>query len=331
MDTGIGLIPIMQNQGWAFPLMKLASFLGSLVFFILVMPLFYWCWDARLGFRVGLILILSQGLNSALKIAFHSPRPYWISQEVIPYVRGSSFGMPNGSSFGMPSGHAQDAVCVWGLIASYIQRPWAWAMALGMILLIGISRIYLGVHFPGDVIVGWAVGALILAAFLITEPFVSQRLKKLNLKQQILASFLASLGLIGLYSVSWAAMDGWQMPAAWAANALASTGESIKPLNPNEAFEAAGMLFGIATGYALLLSKGGFKADGSAVIRLTRYVVGSVCLIAIWFGLGVIHLEMPVGYVVAYMRSMLSGAWVAGGAPLLFIRLKLAERDNDLL
>ncbi|MDD1752275.1 MAG: phosphatase PAP2 family protein, partial [Methanotrichaceae archaeon] len=211
MDTGIGLIPILQNQGWAFPLMKFASFLGALEFFILFMPLFYWCWDARLGFRVGLILILSQGLNSALKIAFHSPRPYWISQEVVP--------SDSGSSFGMPSGHAQDAVCVWGLIASYIQRPWAWATALGIILLIGISRIYLGVHFPGDVIVGWAIGALLLAAFLISEPFVSQRLKKLNLKQQVLTSFLASVGIIGLYSVSWAAMDGWQMPTAWAANA----------------------------------------------------------------------------------------------------------------
>ncbi|MDD1758774.1 MAG: phosphatase PAP2 family protein [Methanotrichaceae archaeon] len=322
MDTGIGLIPILQNQGWAFPLMKFVSFLGALEFFILFMPLFYWCWDARLGFRVGLILILSQGLNSALKIAFHSPRPYWISQEVVP--------SDSGSSFGMPSGHAQDAVCVWGLIASYIQRPWAWATALGIILLIGISRIYLGVHFPGDVIVGWAIGALLLAAFLISEPFVSQRLKKLNLKQQVLTSFLASVGIIGLYSVSWAAMDGWQMPTAWAANALETTGESINPLNPLEAFEAAGMLFGIAAGYALLLSKGGFKAKGCAINRLICYVIGSVCLIVIWFGLGMIHLEIPAGFAVAYISSMLSGAWVTVGAPLLFIRLKLAERENDL-
>ena len=126
-------------------------------------------------------------------------------------------------------------------------------------------------------------------------------------------------------------MDGWQMPEAWAANALVSTAESINPLNPNEAFEAAGMLFGIATGYAMLLYKGGFKVKGSAVIRLIRYVVGSVFLIAIWFGLGTVHLEMPAGFAVAYMRSMLSGAWITVGAPLLFIRLKLAESDNDLL
>ncbi|MDD1753018.1 MAG: hypothetical protein LUQ38_08015, partial [Methanotrichaceae archaeon] len=151
-----------------------------------------------------------------------------------------------------------------------------------------------------------------------------------NLKQQVLTSFLASVGIIGLYSVSWAAMDGWQMPTAWAANALEAAGESINPLNPLEAFEAAGMLFGIAAGYALLLSKGGFKAKGSAINRLICYVIGSICLIVIWFGLGMIHLEIPAGFAVAYISSMLSGAWVTVGAPLLFIRLKLAERENDL-
>ncbi len=66
MDAGIQFILFLQTQEWAFPIMKSASSLGSLEFLLFFMPFLFWCCDSRLGFRVGLILALGQGLNSAI-------------------------------------------------------------------------------------------------------------------------------------------------------------------------------------------------------------------------------------------------------------------------
>ena len=79
------------------------------------MPALYWCIDARLGLRVGMILLLSNGLNAVLKLAFHTPRPYWVDARVTGFAAESSFGLP--------SGHAQSAASVWGLLASSFRKP----------------------------------------------------------------------------------------------------------------------------------------------------------------------------------------------------------------
>ena len=317
MVAEIGIISLLQGQSWALPLMKFASFLGSLEFYLIILPAIYWCWDARLGFRIGLILTFSQGVNSALKIAFHSPRPYWINREIMP--------LEINGSFGMPSGHAQNAVCVGGLLAWAIRRPWAWALAIALCLFIGISRVYLGVHFPRDVIVGWAVGLLVLGVFLGVESLASNRLSSLNFRQKVVVSFLASMGIIALYALGWMAVGGWMVPDSWTTIAFVATGIPIAPQNPLEAFEIAGLLFGIAAGYSLLLEKGGYEKEASAAKCLICYIAGIACLMCIWFGLGVFHPGLPAEYIMVYVRSMLAGAWVTAGAPLLFIRLKLAK------
>jgi membrane-associated phospholipid phosphatase len=317
MVAEIGVIPLLQAQGWALPLMKFASFLGSLEFYLIILPAIYWCWDACLGFRIGLILTFSQGVNSALKIAFHSPRPYWINREIIP--------LEINSSFGMPSGHAQNAVCICGLLAWAIRRPWAWALAIGLCLFIGISRIYMGVHFPRDVIVGYAVGLLILVVFLGVESLASNRLRSLNFRHKVLVSFLASMGIIAIYALGWMAVGGWKVPDSWTTIAFATSGIPIAPMNPLESFEIAGLLFGIAAGYSLLLEKGGYKKDASASKCLICYIAGIACLMCIWYGLSMIHPGLPAEYIMAYVRSMLAGAWITAAAPLLFIRLKLAK------
>lgn len=79
-------------------------------------------------------------------------------------------------SHAFPSGHSANAVAVWGLLAvvaarrSPAARRAAPAAALALALLAGLSRIYLGVHWPSDVVGGWALGAAILALFAAALP-----------------------------------------------------------------------------------------------------------------------------------------------------------------
>jgi undecaprenyl-diphosphatase len=77
-------------------------------------------------------------------------------------------------SYSFPSGHAYGGMVIYGLLAylAYKHLPHPWnllsALLLGMlIIVIGVSRVYLGAHFPSDVAVGWLLGAITLALILI--------------------------------------------------------------------------------------------------------------------------------------------------------------------
>jgi len=318
MDIGI-IISSLQSHSALLPVMRAASFLGVLEFYLLVLPAVYWCFDRRLGLRLPLILMFSQGLNEALKAAFHLPRPCWVN----PLARTFS----GEASFGLPSAHAQNAVCVWGMIAGYSRKAWVSVAALLLIALIGISRLYLGVHFPVDVMAGWLIGALILAAFLLLDRPVSERLRDLSLPRQMAVSLLASLGLLAAYYLAVASLGDWQMPEAWVKNAL-DKGAVPTPLNPQGALTAAGMVWGIGLGAAVLQNRGGFDSLGPARERLLRYAIGMALLVLIWYGLGELGHGLALAQIYAfyYLRAFLAGAFVAGAAPLLFVKLGLADK-----
>jgi membrane-associated phospholipid phosphatase len=318
IGPGISFIISLQSQIWAAPFMQAASILGVLEFYLLIMPALYWCWDVRTGFRLALILVLSQGMGEALKVFFHSPRPYWISYDIT--------ALDTYPSFGLPSSHAMNAVAFWGLLARSIGGTTAWLAALALIFLIGLSRVYLGVHFPGDVAAGWLSGALLLLLFIKMEPRASGWLSNLRPEVQIIISLAASLFLLALYAIGRSGLDGWSMPPAWAETALASSGEPISPHSPRDALLAAGMVFGMGSGYALLPLLGGFSTRGSLKRRVARYILGMVGLLLIWYGLGSLDFQDPIIWSAAlYLRAFLAGGWVALGAPYLFVRAGLAR------
>ncbi|MDP2974769.1 MAG: hypothetical protein Q8N45_01020, partial [Anaerolineales bacterium] len=94
LNSGINWIGALQKRGdWLTLPMKAFAFLGTEEFFMLILPALYWSIDAGLGLRVGVILLLSSGVNHALKLAFHGPRPYWFSQQVSALAVETSFGV----------------------------------------------------------------------------------------------------------------------------------------------------------------------------------------------------------------------------------------------
>lgn len=323
IQFGISFIVALQSAGtWlTFP-MRLFSYLGTEDFFFLVLPMVYWCVDSALGLRIGFILVTSSMLNYVGKLIFAGPRPYWVSSHV------KALWME--TTFGIPSGHAQHAVAVWGMIAAYFRRTWMWVTGILLIFLIGFSRLYLGSHFPHDVVAGWLIGIILLVIFVRFWGPVEVWIAGKTFPRQVLIAFLVSLIFIaaGLGSVS--LRRGFQLPDAWVNNTLLAGTELPAPVDVNGTFTSAGTFFGLAVGAAWIASLGGYQAGGPIEKRVLRYAVGLVGILILWMGLGAV---LPRGdgfifYALRFIRYSLVGWWVAGGAPWVFFRFRLAMHEN---
>lgn len=319
IQNGINWVIAVQSLGgWLEAPMQFFSFLGTQDFFFLVLPLVYWSVDSRVGLRIAFTLIASVSLNYYFKLWSAGPRPYWVSDAVQ--------ALSSETSFGVPSGHAQNSVGVWGVLAAGRGKLWMWA-AIAVIFLIGLSRIYLGVHFVHDVLAGWLIGCVLLWAFLRYWEGVAAWLKTKSMLQQLLLSFVVSMVMIALGFVSVQRLEGYSFPAEFQANALRSSDELPDPVSFEDIFTSAGTFFGMAVGAAWIASKGGYQADGPGEKRAFRFVIGLIGVLILWRGLGFVFPqgEDVIAYFLRYVRYLLVGFWIIAGAPWLFFRIKLAD------
>lgn len=138
--------------------MQTASFLGSTLFLIflgiIIVIIFFLLKRPRASVIFIITTVGSSILLAALKFAFKRARPEPFFNTLLP------------ASYSFPSGHSLASFCFYGALAAIIvarvEKLWLkiiiWSLAIILIALIGISRIYLGVHYPSDVLAGYAVG-----------------------------------------------------------------------------------------------------------------------------------------------------------------------------
>jgi membrane-associated phospholipid phosphatase len=163
-DFLMSLIPwgtevILWVQSFSNPfldvLLTAATLLGEEEFYLIFLPLIYWCFNKRVGIRLTYAFLLSSYLNLLLKDLFGIPRPDDPRIRVLREETTPSF----------PSGHAQGAIVTWGYLATQWQNRGFWMVVVVLIFLNSLSRVYLGVHFPQDQAGGIAIGVLYLLAF----------------------------------------------------------------------------------------------------------------------------------------------------------------------
>jgi membrane-associated phospholipid phosphatase len=321
LEWGIPIIEWFQNlgDGWLQP-MKFFTFLGTENFIMLIMPALFWCYDASLGFRLGLALLTSNGINSILKIAFGWPRPYWVSTEVK--------ALSAETSFGIPSGHAQNAVVLWGRLASALNRPVITIICIFLILFISCSRLYLAVHFPTDVLVGWLIGGLLLVIFVVLDQPIGQWLKKTSFRLKMILSFILPISILILGVIITSATADRSLPQEWTQTAQIAVPEAdpIDPHNPESIISAMGSLLGLCSGYVLLLRWDRFNVAGTALKRIGRYIVGVCGVVIIFFGLRMVFPqdETLLAFTLRFIRYAAVGFWVSYLGPRIFVALRLA-------
>lgn len=268
---------------------KAITFLGEEEFFLILLPLMFWCVDFAVGARLAFVFLLSAYANTGLKDLFAHPRPF----ELDPTVK-----LHDAEGYGLPSGHSQSAVVVWGTIAVWFRKTWLWAVAVLLMVLIGFSRVYLGVHFPTDVLGGWAVGAVFLAACLALEPRFTAWLKRTSLTVQLALAVVVPLALLLLHPTK-------------------DTGSSMA------------VLMGMGVGVALSRRIAPFSADGPLWQRIVRLLVGLIVLLILYLGLKLVFPAEgePLYFIMRTVRYALVGLWTALGAPWLFRKLRLTSNE----
>ena len=273
-------------QAWGNPALdaffRAITMLGDEKFYLLLVPFLYWVVDKRLALRAGVLYLLSAYVNVVLKAIFAIPRP---SAELVRVLDD-----PGGYSF--PSGHAQSTTTAWGYLAASARKRWLWVVAVVIIVLVGLSRVYLGVHYPQDVIVGTLVAALLVMLYIRLEKWLAGRAQP-SLLAQVALALAVPLVLLLLHAET-------------------------------DTCSSLGTLLGLSLGVILERRFVRFGNAGSAARRALRFGVGIAVVLALYAGLKLIF---PADLGFRVLRYGLIGLWASFGAPWVFVRTGLAPRE----
>jgi len=126
---------------------------GEELIIIAIMGFIFWCFDKEAGEFIGFSVFISLIMNSVIKVIVKRIRPFDAYEDLIHNWRDETAG---GYSF--PSGHTQGASSVFGSAAVWFKKRWLTIIATVIIIMVAISRMYLGAHYLTDVIAGGLLG-----------------------------------------------------------------------------------------------------------------------------------------------------------------------------
>jgi membrane-associated phospholipid phosphatase len=292
---------------------NILNLVGRFEFYLVVSTLILWCLNKRVGATLIYLLSLSSLLNLLLKHLLRSPRPLWID---------SSLGLSEEVDYGLPSWHAQMATVFYLYLAIWIKRGWFWVLAIIMIFLMALSRIFLGVHTIADVAVGILIGVLLVLAYFLWQRYLAVDFNKRILGQRLLAvvSIPIIIGLV--YIVALLIIGQPDRQVAWESFIDAAEVSSLE--NVARSF---GALLGLGVGFILEASRVRFQVEGQIWKRGLRYILGLVVAVGLWLGLGLIIPSEPLLVVIplVMLQQILLGLWISFYAPMVFVRLRLAD------
>lgn len=290
-DWGLDIIRIFQTieSPVLTNIVKAVSFLGSAPAYIILLCVIFWAFDQKIGFRLGIILLFSASVNNSLKSFLQVPRPY---------TRDPSVGLAVESSSSTPSGHSQNSAAFWptfSFLHPKMKKLVSILIAVLIPVLIGLTRIYLGVHYPTDVLFGWAIGFSIALFSMFFSVYIIKFISSLPKMFKVLLAALVTF-LFNMLS-----------PA-------------------DTSMQAA--LFGFALGYVFLIDKNFFDAkSGSLLEKVIRTMIGLCVIGALYIGLKQIFPGETSNYyqLFRFTRFALVGFFASFVLPRLFVIMKLAK------
>jgi membrane-associated phospholipid phosphatase len=256
---------VLWLQSWASPalteVLLAVSLCGYVPSCLAVAAAWGFGWRLRLGVTLVLAIVFADALTIVAKGAFASPRPHAVDARVRTLgafesrltLAASRTSVP-ADEFGFPSGHVATSAA-WALGLAWSRRKaWQLSAAAAWIALMAVSRMYLGRHFPADVIGGLVVGIAGLAIARVVLPPAAARASTLTalVRTALGVSFAAVVAVAALSGAGLGAYD-------------------------------AGRLCGLVGAALLLMRTRALDAPARPATRMARIAVALVLLgVALW-------------------------------------------------
>lgn len=288
------------------------TFLGDVEGYVLLVSLVYVAFDKRLAGRLAVVALVTMTLNHVLKLLIANPRPFvvegsYATQWAVSPERAAVLA----TEFSTPSGHAMAGAAFFGYWLARVESTPGRAACVLLILLTGLSRPYLGVHYVEDVLLGWPIGAAIALALVRLDGPIRRGWGALGYGQQI-AWVLAASACVWAFTLRLGGPDADSLPL--------------------EILGYTGFLLGIVVAFPLEQRFVGFTPRRAPLWEVAlRLAVAAALVLATLTGLDAAFAALApddsvLGYALRFLRYALAGAAGLLAAPALFVRTGLGER-----
>ena len=274
---------------------------------MILMPLIaflLWCVDKRRAIYVGISFFVGLFINQLLKITFCVPRPFLRFEG----LTAAAEALRGASGFSFPSGHTAGAVAVYGAVWTLTEKKWLKGLSAFLILAVALSRIYLGVHTPADVLTALIVGVGLVALVRLTS-----RSLALNpgLKKSLALFGFAAIAAGLVYVLIKPYPDGTEI--------------SLK----SDSMKTLGASFGALTGFLIEERRIRFAHPQKLLTKILVFIPG----IALTIGLRIV-LKAPLNaafgeMVGSLVRYALISLWVTALYPAVFSRALNRRPDPE--
>lgn len=264
----------------------LISYLGAGEIMMVLMIVVYFAIDKRIGKKIAFACSTSTVLiNGCVKTIFNAARPFQF--EGREHLRKLSEAKDGATGSSFPSGHSCNTGTLYGTICFNAKQMWIKIVCICLMVLVPISRLYLGVHFPGDVVIGLILGLVLAAACGLLYDKLS------NTKW-----FYIACGIIAVCVIPFIVLN-WNTP------------------NTKDLFNCYGLFLGIVLSFFIEEKWINFTMDVVWWKKLLRVVAGGVVAVAFKEGLKLI---MPDHNAFQFLRYFLLTVAGVGIVPFFFTK-----------
>lgn len=260
MEFEIEIIKWLQEHRSTFldQIFKYITMFGEEMVIILILGFVYWSIKKETGKRLAVIIFISLGINSIMKVFIGRLRPFQADSSIVNLRPETS------QSYSMPSGHTQSSSTLFFGLANIFKKRYLWGAAIIITILVGLSRMYIGVHYFTDVIVGGILGLLMVI-------FLDKWLQKIKNTSRIYLSLIIISLLVFIIMLI------LQLTKVESGFSLYSELESISKM--------LGTLFGFGIGVIFEEKYVRFKNHNHFSKNLIRFVIGIALIMLIRIGL----------------------------------------------
>ena len=237
---------------------------GEETLFIVFGLLLFWCVSKRRGYYLLIVGFAGTVINQFLKLFFRVPRP-WVRDPDFTIVESAR---AEAAGYSFPSGHTQISVGAYGCFARCFSHPLVRGISIALCILVPFSRMYLGVHYPSDVLVSVVIAvALIFLLYPLVMRAVSHPRQMRMLFAALICMTAAHLLFVHLYP----------FPADIDAQNLSS---GVK-----NGYTMLGCLLGMLATYEVDTRYTNFSTEGSLRVQAVKLIAGFALIMGIRAGL----------------------------------------------